>query len=225
MYELINNTPLPIREYSGQRVVTFKDIDGAHQRPDGTARKRFNDNRKHFIEGVDFFKINQPSEIRTLGFERPQGGTPEAIILVTLTGYLMIAKSLTDDLSWGVQRMLVSYFTDRPTGTYSELLSKYADLESRLNEIESKLTAKAKPRKSREETQRENAVYVMEKLEQAKETTITKSKLLRECRTLNARELTEALKLLDEMHFISYLKIQNGGRGKPKELIIILQSA
>ncbi|MCM1509087.1 MAG: ORF6N domain-containing protein [Ruminococcus flavefaciens] len=223
MYELINNTPLPIREYSGQRVVTFKDIDGVHQRPDGTARKRFNDNRQYFIEGVDFFKIT-PSEFRTALLGEMDMRQQNDITLVTLTGYLMIAKSLTDDLSWGVQRMLVSYFTDRPTGTYSELLSKYADLESRLNEIESKLTAKAKPRKSREETQRENAVYVMEKLEQAKETTITKSKLLRECRTLNARELTEALKLLDEMHFISYLKIQNGG-GRPKELIIILQSA
>lgn len=37
----INNTDLQIKEYKGQRVVTFKDIDECHERPEGTARKRF----------------------------------------------------------------------------------------------------------------------------------------------------------------------------------------
>ena len=45
--------PLEVKEWQGQRVITFKDIDRVHQRPDGTARKRFNDNRKHFIANVD----------------------------------------------------------------------------------------------------------------------------------------------------------------------------
>lgn len=63
----INNTEILVKELSGQRVVTFKEIDAVHGRPDGTARKRFNDNREHFIEGEDFFVLNQPSEIRTLG--------------------------------------------------------------------------------------------------------------------------------------------------------------
>lgn len=53
MYELINNVPLKIKEYNGQRVVTFKDIDAVNNRPEGTVRKRFNDNRKHFIDGED----------------------------------------------------------------------------------------------------------------------------------------------------------------------------
>lgn len=61
---LINNSPLSVKEYDGQRVVTFKDIDTLHQRPEGTAGKRFNDNKKHFIENVDFYKIT-PSEFRT----------------------------------------------------------------------------------------------------------------------------------------------------------------
>lgn len=50
---IINKTELPIKEYQGQRVVTMKEIDAVHQRPEGTARKRFNDNKVHFIEGVD----------------------------------------------------------------------------------------------------------------------------------------------------------------------------
>ena len=75
MYELVNSVPMPVREYSGQRVVTFRDIDTLHHRPEGTAKRNFNKNRKYFIEGIDFFTINQPYEIRTVGFERQQGGT------------------------------------------------------------------------------------------------------------------------------------------------------
>lgn len=79
----INNSEILVKEFSGQRVVTFKEIDAVHGRPDGTARKRFNDNREHFIEGEDFFVLNQPSEIRTLGIQRPQGGTPESVTIIT----------------------------------------------------------------------------------------------------------------------------------------------
>lgn len=71
----IRGQNIAIKEYQGQRVVTFRDIDQVHGRPEGTARKRFNENRRHFIDGTDFFSITQPSEIRTLGIKRPQGGS------------------------------------------------------------------------------------------------------------------------------------------------------
>ena len=107
---VINNFPMPIKEYHNQRVVTFKDIDTVHGRPEGTAKRNFIKNKKHFIEGVDFFLINQRDEIRTLGITRPQGGLPESIILITETGYFMISKSFRDDLSWSVQRQLVNIY-------------------------------------------------------------------------------------------------------------------
>lgn len=65
----IGNQEISTKEFNGQRVVTFKDVDTVHERPDGTARKRFNDNKKRFVEGEDFFEIKEPSEIRTLGLE------------------------------------------------------------------------------------------------------------------------------------------------------------
>lgn len=107
---VINAFPVLIKEYHNQRVVTFKDIDTIHGRPEGTARKRFNDNKKHFIEGEDYYLVTQPSEIRTLGITRPQGGLPEFVILITETGYFMISKSFRDDLSWSVQRQLVNTY-------------------------------------------------------------------------------------------------------------------
>ena len=106
----INDHVIPVKEYMGERVVTFKEIDTVHDRPKGTARKRFNDNKKHFIEGVDFYKVYEPSEIRTLGIIRPQGGTPDEVTLITETGYLMLVKSFTDDLAWTVQRELVNCY-------------------------------------------------------------------------------------------------------------------
>ena len=101
----IGNTNVAIKEYKGQRVVTFKDIDTVHGRPDGTARRNFNRNKEHFIEGEDFYKI-QPNEIRTVGIKSNNGG-----LVLTESGYLMLAKSFTDKVAWDVQRALVkSYF-------------------------------------------------------------------------------------------------------------------
>ncbi len=110
----ISGRDLAAKEWQGLRVVTLKDIDFVHERPEGTARKRFNDNKERFVEGEDFFEIKQPSEIRTLGITRPQGGTPSSLTLVTESGYLMLVKSFTDNLAWKVQRDLVNtYFRAR----------------------------------------------------------------------------------------------------------------
>lgn len=141
--QTINNVALTVKEYYGARVVTFKDIDAVHGRPDGTARKRFNDNREHFIDGEDFFVLTQPSEIRTLGIQRPQGGTPESVTLITESGYLMLVKSFTDDLAWKVQRELVnSYFRARKSLTGAEQLLAQAqylvEQERRLKAVEEK---------------------------------------------------------------------------------------
>lgn len=104
----INNQPLPIKEYNGQRVVTFKEIDAVHKRTPGTAGRNFRENRNRFIEGVDYYKL-QIDEIRRFGINSPNGG-----ILLTESGYLMLAKSFNDDLAWQVQRELVnSYFRSK----------------------------------------------------------------------------------------------------------------
>lgn len=109
---IIQGTGIQIKEYRGKRVVTFKDIDTVHRRPEGTARKRFNDSRKHFVSGVDFFKIS-PSEFRT-AIGNMDCRQQNDVTLITETGYLMLVKSFTDDLAWKVQRELVdTYFRAR----------------------------------------------------------------------------------------------------------------
>lgn len=106
----IGNKDLQVKQYKGQRVVTFKDIDMVHERAEGTARKNFGNNKKHFISGVDYFDISK-NDVReefsqTYGFDNkaPKG------MLITESGYLMLVKSLQDDLAWEVQRELVNRY-------------------------------------------------------------------------------------------------------------------
>lgn len=103
----IQNQEVMVKEYKGQRVVTFKDIDSVHERAEGTARRNFNANKKHLVEGEDFFVRNSYEAKEEYGITAPNGLT-----LLTESGYLMLVKSFTDDLAWKVQRQLVkSYFT------------------------------------------------------------------------------------------------------------------
>lgn len=107
----IEKTEMQIREYAGQRVVTFKDIDMVHGNKSGTAKSNFNRHKKHFIEGEDYIlatrEILKSDNLSLLNIDVPARG----IILLTESGYLLIAKSFTDDLSWTVQRQLVNgYF-------------------------------------------------------------------------------------------------------------------
>lgn len=47
--------PIEKKEYNGVPVVTFRDIDAIHQKPEGSAKRNFNQNKRYFIEGVDYF--------------------------------------------------------------------------------------------------------------------------------------------------------------------------
>lgn len=110
---MIAEKQISLREYEGVRVVTFKDIDELHKRSDGTARKRFNENKKHFIEGEDYFVCKTDEAAKEFGITAPNG-----LVLVSESGYLMIVKSLKDDLAWKVQRELVkSYFRSKQVTT------------------------------------------------------------------------------------------------------------
>ncbi len=104
----VNDQNIAVKEYKGRRVVTFKDIDTVHERAEGTAKRNFNVNKQHFLEGEDFFFVKprdvQGYEIRTS--EINNAGT----YLITESGYLMLVKSFTDDLAWDIQRQLVKRY-------------------------------------------------------------------------------------------------------------------
>ncbi|WP_234262560.1 ORF6N domain-containing protein [Klebsiella aerogenes] len=116
---------IPLMEYQGERVVTFSMVDKVHQRPKDTARTAFKRNRRRFIDGEDYF-IVQASQVNwditddlDRGIKHPgkkmNSYIRSKITLLTESGYLLLVKSLNDDLAWQVQRQLVSaYFRHIP---------------------------------------------------------------------------------------------------------------
>lgn len=119
----INNQDLQAKEFNSQRVVTFKDIDMLHERVEGTANKRFLDNQKHFERNVDYFEITGED---LKGIKRlPDFGiglNASKVILISESGYLMLVKSLTDDLAWKIQRELVNnYFRVKEDNPFKHL--------------------------------------------------------------------------------------------------------
>lgn len=140
----INNTDLSVKEFRGQRVVTFKDIDMLHGRVEGTAKRNFNENKKHLVKDVDYFLIKQSNfskdEIRTL--EIPNRG----ITFLTESGYLMLVKSFQDYLAWEVQRELVNkYFRVSNVPTLDNFKAEIAEMiDNKLDEAQQYYKIKSK---------------------------------------------------------------------------------
>lgn len=139
----IENSDIQIKEYNGKRVVTFKDVDAVHERPDGTARKAFWRNKDHFIEGEDYFVLETDEAQKAFNIAAPNG-----LALMTEQGYLMLVKPFTDELSWRVQRQLVStYFKVKET-VNTELSPELQALQGLLNQmIQKELEDKERDRK------------------------------------------------------------------------------
>lgn len=106
----INDISVQVVEHQCQRVVTLAMMDQVHGRPEGTARKRFSDNKERLVEGRHYFK-QSASEIRTRFPGLIAERATEDVTLLTERGYLVLVKSFTDDLAWQVQEQLVDgYF-------------------------------------------------------------------------------------------------------------------
>lgn len=106
----VEDTQMQVREYSGQRVVTFSDIDLVHQRKPGTARNSFYKHKKHFVENEDYFVINKENSNVAKNHIRNVDIPNRGVTLFTEAGYLMLVKPFNDDLSWKVQRQLVNAY-------------------------------------------------------------------------------------------------------------------
>ena len=159
----INNSDLLIKEFSGQRVVTFKDIDMLHQRVEGTAKSNFYENKKHFIENEDYFIIKKSLKYEIPTLEIPNRG----ITVLTESGYLMLVKSLQDDLAWKVQRELVNnYFRIKEVVNNKKLFSEFKGrLTTLVNDIfEDKLSEVKEYYKIKSKSKSDISSYIKKRL-------------------------------------------------------------
>ena len=141
----INNNDVMVKEFQGQRVVTAWDIAKVHNREVKRINEIFKNNIDKFILKEDYFFLT-PNEFSG-SFKTAQDFIPnnvKEIPLFTESGYLMLVKTFTDDLSWKVQRELIKgYFIAkemvRPLTPAEQLLAQaqlMVNMENRLNTIE-----------------------------------------------------------------------------------------
>lgn len=141
----INNNDVMVKEFQGQRVVTAWDIAKVHNREVKRINEIFKNNIDKFILKEDYFLLN-PIEFSE-SFKTVQDFIPnnvKEIPLFTESGYLMLVKTFTDDLSWKVQRELIKgYFIAkemvRPLTPAEQLLAQaqlMVNMENRLNILE-----------------------------------------------------------------------------------------
>ncbi|MEW6378617.1 MAG: ORF6N domain-containing protein [bacterium] len=106
--------------YQDHPVVTFRMVDDLHQRVDGTARKTFYRHKSRFIEGEDYFDLPYEEwkpildvhQTDISNYQQTQDSRDQhrSMIFLTESGYLMVVKPFTDDISWKVQRDLVRMY-------------------------------------------------------------------------------------------------------------------
>lgn len=141
----INNSDVMVKEFQGQRVVTAWDIAKVHNREVREITQNFNYVKDKLLKDEDYFIVNKEkiSESKILIQDFIPNNVKE-IPLFTESGYLMLVKTFTDDLSWKVQRELVKgYFIAKefvkPLTPAEQLLAQaqlMVNMENRLNILE-----------------------------------------------------------------------------------------
>ena len=144
----INNIQVEVKEYEGLRVVTAWDIAKVHGREVREINQNFKNNRDKFILNEDYFSLTPTefSESKFL-FQEFIPNNMKEIILFSESGYLMLVRTLTDDLSWAIQRQLVkTYFKVKEaqkTMTLPQQLLAQAqclvDMDNRITVVENKV--------------------------------------------------------------------------------------
>ena len=125
----INNHDVGVREYEGQRVVTFEIIDALHGKAKGTSNRNFTHNKKHFVIGKHYFYLKGAEAAKFLAsldsdVLSASRKNLAKIYVFTQRGYVHLAKAFDDDLSWKIHDELIDgYFVNKTQPASNALLT------------------------------------------------------------------------------------------------------
>lgn len=130
-----------MKYYAGQPVITLSEVDMIHEKKGGSARRNLNYHADRFLEGVDYYAVplSQYREQYEANLGSKRGNPNIDVILLTETGYMLLAKTFNDDLAWSIQRALIqTYFRAKAKGPdIFEFMRQTIDLlESQQNQID-----------------------------------------------------------------------------------------
>jgi len=104
--------------YKGMPVITLADVDRLHAKGKNTAQRAFARNKRHFATKEDYILALPTESNADIVSASRHGGPRREMVLLTESGYLLLAKTFTDDLSWRVQKTLVNcYFKVKAAAT------------------------------------------------------------------------------------------------------------
>lgn len=111
-YVKVNNYEMMVKEYNDQRVVTTKDIAKAHKKTVKAVNQQLERNKHRLIENEDYFVVSrEKAKVTDCDLEKYfNSNAQKEIYLFTETGYMMLVKTFSDNLSWEVQRQLVNTY-------------------------------------------------------------------------------------------------------------------
>ena len=127
----INNHDVGIREYDGQRVVTFEMIEKLHGKQAGSAKRQFHNNKKYFVPGKHYYLLqNEEAQSFLRKFAREGLSLAKninkvrSLAIFTMKGYIHLVKSFTDDLDWKIHDELIDgYFVNKTQPASNALLT------------------------------------------------------------------------------------------------------
>lgn len=113
----IAGVEIPIIEFKGERVITFKIIDTVHQRPEGTAKRNFNRHHKRFKADKHYFEIGRDKisvvDWSAFGFNK----FAPKMLLLTESGYLTVIQAFRSNVNI-TQEVLNSYFSSSSASVF-----------------------------------------------------------------------------------------------------------
>ena len=108
----INDTSIVAKEYSEERVITAWDIAKLHKREIREINQNFKYIKDRLKFGEDYYVVTRDYAESNQMIQEFLPNNVKEIILFTETGYLMLVRTLNDDLSWEIQKSLIkTYFT------------------------------------------------------------------------------------------------------------------
>lgn len=138
---IIKDKEILVKEYKNQRVVTVWDISEVHNKEVKRINELFNRNKERFLKDYDYFSLT-PTEFSE-SFKTSQNFIPnnvKEVNVFTESGYLLLTKTFSDDLSWEIQRILISsYFKIKELTTprtFAEALRLAADQAEQIEKLE-----------------------------------------------------------------------------------------
>ncbi len=127
----INDTTITVKEYDNIRVLTFKDIEKLHTLSHGTVYRTFKKYQKYFTPNEDYYllkKSDLTDITHYIGLKDTI--TNRGTYLLTLSGYSLIAKSITDETSYLITKEIISkYFNNVKSDNKIKTDDKYISVK------------------------------------------------------------------------------------------------